>query len=86
MEVSDGRGKTGETMKTFVGDSVYAEWDGYELILTTDNGYPDDPRNRIVLDPQVWSALVQWLDRAKSKETPTGGVDRPTKAGERIDS
>ena len=82
MEVSDGRGKTGETMKTFVGDSVYAEWDGCELILTTDNGYPDDPRNRIVLDPQVWSALVQWLDRAKFRETPNAALTSQEKPNE----
>lgn len=52
-------------MKTYIGDSVYAEWDGYDLTLTTENGYPDAPGNRIVLEPEVWQMLVSWLERAK---------------------
>ena len=53
-------------MKAYIGDSVYAEWDGYQLTLTTENGYPDDPLNRIVLEPEIWSSLVTWFDRMKS--------------------
>jgi hypothetical protein len=43
--------------KSYLGDSVYAEWDGYGFCLTTENGYPDDPRNRIYLEPVVLEAL-----------------------------
>lgn len=41
----------------YLGDSVYAEFDGYHVILTTRNGYSDDPRNRIALEPAVFFAL-----------------------------
>jgi len=55
-------------MKAYMGDSVYAEWDGCDVTLTTENGYPDDPRNRIVLEPDVWSSLVRWLTRMKAEK------------------
>ena len=31
------------------------------LVLTTWNGYPDDPRNKIVLEPEVIEALQLYL-------------------------
>lgn len=43
--------------KVYLGDSVYAEFDGYGIWLTTDNGYPDDPRNKIYLEPVVLNSL-----------------------------
>lgn len=50
-------------MKTYLGDSVYAEWDGYAIVLTTNNGYADDPRNRIVLEPAVYAELLGFVRR-----------------------
>lgn len=47
--------------KSYLGDSVYAEFDGYHVILTTENG--DGPSNRICLDPGV----LDCLDRYKNK-------------------
>jgi len=48
--------------KTYLGDSVYAEFDPIgRIILTTENGYPDDPRNRIVLEPEVLDNFKLWL-------------------------
>ena len=48
--------------KVYLGDSVYAEMDPYgALVLTTWNGYPDDPRNKIVLEPEVIEALQLYL-------------------------
>lgn len=47
-------------MKRCIGDSVYADFDGYAIVLTTENGYPDDPRNKIVLEPEVLDALNQF--------------------------
>lgn len=43
--------------KMYLGDSVYAEFDGYNIILTTRNGLPTDPSNTIVLEPEVLHAL-----------------------------
>ena len=49
--------------KDYLGDSVYADFDGYHIILTTENGYPDDPRNRIALEPSVLDALNHYARR-----------------------
>ncbi len=43
--------------KVYLGDSVYATFDGYHIILTTENGVPEDPTNIIALDPNVLIAL-----------------------------
>jgi hypothetical protein len=45
--------------KIYIGDSVYAEFDGYHVKLTTENGYPDDPRNTIYLEPAVLKNLIR---------------------------
>jgi hypothetical protein len=43
--------------KIYLGDSVYAEHNGFGVTLTTENGY--GPTNTIVLEPGVLNAL--WL-------------------------
>lgn len=45
--------------KTYLGDSVYAEQDGLNLILTTENGVRMS--NRIVLEVEVLNALCDYL-------------------------
>lgn len=47
--------------KVYLGDSVYASFDGYAVILTTENGYLDDPRNRIALEPFVLHAMNNYV-------------------------
>ena len=54
--------------KTYLGDSVYAEFDGFAMILTTENGRPQDPSNRIVLEPQVLDALDAFRRRVGAME------------------
>lgn len=52
-------------MKTYLGDSVYASYDGENITLTTENGLPTDPSNKIVIEPQIWEALktvVKFID------------------------
>lgn len=53
--------------KVYLGDSVYAQHDGYHVILTTENGYHDDPRNQIALEPPVLRALNEYVERLKAK-------------------
>ena len=53
--------------KDYLGDSVYADFDGYHVILTTENGHPDDPRNRIFLEPSVISGLQEYAKRARAE-------------------
>lgn len=52
--------------KQYLGDSVYVDFDGYNVVLTTENGHRDDPRNRIVLEPEVYKALVTYVDRLET--------------------
>ena len=54
--------------KTYLGDSVYAEHDGYGLTLTTENGY--GPSNTIYLEPEVYAALTRYVERLR--QTPAG--------------
>ena len=46
--------------KYYIGDAVYVEYDGYNVILTTENGI--SVTNTIVLEPEVWDDLVTWLN------------------------
>lgn len=46
--------------KQYLGDSVYADWSGDAVILTTENGVPFDPSNKIVLEPEVLEALFKF--------------------------
>ena len=58
--------------KEYLGDSVYASFDGYHIILTTENGLPDDPSNQIALEPSVLRKLNDYNKRIYEfyKETP----------------
>ncbi len=67
----------GRDTKQYLGDSVYADYDGFQIWLTTENGLPTDPSNAIALEPSVFSALLTYNDwlkrqidehRAKVKE------------------
>ena len=61
--------------KRYLGDSVYAEHDGYGITLTTENGA--GPSNTIYLEPQVFHALTDWLNhlRAERVEQAGGGPE-----------
>lgn len=56
--------------KSYLGDSVYVDYDncGY-LVLTTDNG--EGPSNMIALEPAVYEALVQYVDRLRKQIAAT---------------
>ena len=49
--------------KDYLGDSVYADFDGYGLMLTTENGL--GASNTIVLEPAVIEALLRYIARMK---------------------
>lgn len=51
--------------KRYIGDSVYVEFDGYNFILTTENGLPSDPSNEIVLEPGVYESLINYVTQLK---------------------
>lgn len=50
--------------RRYIGDGVYADYDGYALQLTTENGVT--VTNRIVIETEVWKALrdyMAWLKK-----------------------
>lgn len=49
-------------LKDYLGDSVYAAWDGENVTLTTENGV--GVSNEIILEPAVVRALGRFLARA----------------------
>lgn len=51
--------------KVYLGDSVYAVYDGHGIVLTTENGLPTDPSNRIYLEPSVVNAFLMMLEAIK---------------------
>lgn len=48
--------------KVYLGDSVYAEFDGFHIVLTTDNGL--GPSNTIYVEDSVFMALKSFGDKA----------------------
>jgi hypothetical protein len=53
--------------KEYLGDGVYVEEDvGLGLVLTTENGIR--ATNTITLEPEVWRALVRYVDRIREAE------------------
>ncbi len=50
--------------KQYLGDSVYADIQDGMIRLTTDNGY--GPSNTILLEPEVYDALAQYVERIKA--------------------
>jgi hypothetical protein len=58
--------------KVYLGDSVYVESVYVEVdrngsyVLTTENGLPDDPSNRIYLEPEVYERLVKYVEIVKA--------------------
>ncbi len=57
-------------MKQYIGDAVYVDWDGFMLVLTTENGI--EVTNMIYLEPSVWAQLLAYVQRleAARKEHP----------------
>lgn len=62
--------------KTYIGDGVYVEFDGFALVMTTENGV--SVTNCIVLEPQVWELLRQYVERLMLAEA---GEKEPASLG-----
>jgi hypothetical protein len=52
--------------KEYLGDGVYVDFDGYALVLMTENGI--EVTNSIVLEPDVYLALVSYVARLRTKD------------------
>ena len=47
-------------LKQYIGDSVWADFDGYRIVLTTENGIPSRPSNKIAIEPSILKALNRY--------------------------
>lgn len=47
--------------RCYLGDSVYVEYDGYDVIICTNNGRGDE--NTIYLNPDVIKRLLEYLQK-----------------------
>jgi len=57
--------------KQYIGDGAFADFDGFSIVLTTEDGI--SAQNRIVLEPAVWVSLkayVTELTRKLKEEYP----------------
>jgi len=52
----------------YLGDGVYVQFEPGQLVLTTENGIA--VTNRIVLEPEVWAALLRVVQQYDDKEWP----------------
>lgn len=48
---------------TYLADSVYASYDGYQIKLMTINDYRGEPSNTIYLNEEVLDALYAYVER-----------------------
>ena len=50
-------------MKKYLGDSVYIDIDDDtgSIVLTTENGLPDDPSNTIIIERELFKDLVNYI-------------------------
>ncbi len=57
------------TRKIYLGDAVYAEFDGYAVILTTEDGL--QTTNTIYLEPEVLAALDEYVKSLRGENEAT---------------
>lgn len=62
-------------MKTYLGDSVYCQFDGYAFVLTTENGLRSDPSNTIVMEPEIIRALNHFVEHIKNSKKENVNVN-----------
>jgi len=53
-------------MKVYLGDAVYATFDGYMLTLTTEDGI--STTNTIHLEPEVYEALKTFVSQIRAEK------------------
>lgn len=62
--------------KQYIGDGVYVDFDGFSLILTTENGI--SVTNTIVLEPDVWRALIEYVKSLIEPSAPDAPASLPS--------
>jgi len=59
--------------KEYLGDSVYVEFNGWAIVLTTENG--EGASNTIVLEQETYEALTRYVERIPTS-APITSEDR----------
>jgi hypothetical protein len=60
--------------KQYIGDGVYADFDGYTVTLTTENG--TGITNTIYLEPEVLQELEGYVNRLRKQKVAAGRATR----------
>lgn len=60
--------------ETYLGDAVYASFDGYQIWLRADDGND----NRIALDPDAFAALQAYVNRLRNRLRERGANEDAT--------
>jgi hypothetical protein len=55
-------------MKRYLGDGVYVDFDGFQIVLSTEDGLRTT--NTICLEPGVYTALLGYVEMLKKIEEP----------------
>lgn len=55
------------SIKNYLGDGVYVTYDGYNIILTTENGIC--VQDEIYLDPSVVEAFLRYIKDLKNEDS-----------------
>jgi hypothetical protein len=50
--------------KTYLGDGAYADFDGYAIVVTTEDGV--SVTNRIVFENDVYENLVKFVEKLRA--------------------
>lgn len=53
--------------KQYLGDSVYADFDGFAVTLTTENDPSVGPSNVIIMEPEIIAALNRYVEWSKQE-------------------
>jgi hypothetical protein len=65
-------------METYIGDSVYVSFDGYQIVLRTTRGPPHDPLDHwIALEPTVWPRLKRYVTQLEQQRNRQS-LEEPT--------
>lgn len=60
---------------TYLGDGAYARMDRFgSVILTTGSHVEQAATNRIVLEPQVYAALLAWMEMLRLRAEQENGT------------
>ncbi len=73
-----------EQRKQYLGDGAYVSFDGYAVVLTTEDGL--NTTNRVVLEPEILSHFEEWVERLRCDLTTPEQAKCPTCEGSGIES